>query len=380
MAKNNIELATRKPLKDKILYPFTVAGRAIKNVFYDMSVGIYNLFCKITGADKRKKVRSQKSYKIGEAIFVWALLAYPLLQFLVFYVGVNLNSILLSFQELEEYTVLVDGMATYATRWKWLSGSEFFSNFEKFFTELTEQIYMSTILTNSLTAYLVSTLIGLPLNLTFAYVIYKKVPCSGFFQVMLYVPQMVSSVVISLMFSKFISFSLPTFINDFLDLDTLLNVAPLQPDLLDDTSTGFGMNLFYSLWAGFGSQLILYAGAMSRIPDSLIEFGELEGITLFREFFNVVIPMVYSTITVFLVTGIAGIFSSQLALYNFYGEGANPVFRTFGYEFYVMVVGGNGKEEYPYASAAGLIFTLIVAPITLVGRHLLEKYGPTVEF
>ena len=90
--------------------------------------------------------------------------------------------------------------------------------------------------------------------------------------------------------------------------------------------------------------------------------------------------MVYSTITVFLVTGIAGIFSSQLALYNFYAGSANPVFRTFGYEFYVMVVNGKGKEDYPYASAAGLIFTLIVAPITLVGRHLLEKYGPTVEF
>lgn len=377
MAKFDVQYSQVKPsVKERMLSPFKKAWQAVKDFFYDASVNIHNTFCDMTGIKKRTKVRSQKSYKIGESIFVWGLLAYPLLQFLVFYVGVNLNSILLSFQE---YEIIDVGGGVWRESWSWLSGEHFFDNFKRFFEEMSTLPSMGIIVSNSLIAYAVSTLIGLPLNLVFAYIIYKKVPCSAFFQVMLYLPQMVSSVVISLMFSKFISSSFPMLINDVLNLDEIFGFEPIAKDLMANPATGFGMNLFYSLWAGFGSQLILYAGAMSRIPDSLIEFGELEGITLFKEFFHVVIPMVYSTITVFLVTGIASIFTNQLALYNFYAGGAAPAFRTLGYEFYVMVL-NDSKQDYPYASAAGLIFTLIVAPITLVGRHLLEKYGPTVEF
>ena len=134
------------------------------------------------------------------------------------------------------------------------------------------------------------------------------------------------------------------------------------------------INLFFGL--------ALMISSVCVTIDSLIEFGELEGISMFKEFFYVVIPMIYSTITVFLVTGIAGIFTNQLALYNFYAGGAIVPAQTIGYHYYVMVLGEDGSvmADYPYASASGLLFTLVVAPITLIGRHLLEKYGPNVEF
>lgn len=372
MAKNNLQISRGKSIADKIKYPFSVASATIKNAWYDLTVIITNFFRKLTGADKRTKTRSQKNRLIGESIFVWALLAYPLLQFCICYVGVNLNSILLSFKQ---YVLYETETGDIAYKWQLLPINDFFKNFKDFVYDMTNDITMGTIVSNSFVAYLVSTCIGLPLNLMFAYVIFKKVPASGFFQVMLYLPQMVSNVVISMMFSKFVGESLPNIMKYTFGVE-------MEANLMTAGDTIFGMNLFYAIWAGFGSQLILYAGAMSRIPVSLIEFGELEGITLLKEFWYVVIPMIYSTITVFLVTGIAGIFTNQLALYNFYGGGASFHAQTIGYHFYVMVLGEGSSTimDYPYASAAGLLFTLIVAPITLVGRHFLEKYGPTVEF
>jgi multiple sugar transport system permease protein len=177
------------------------------------------------------------------------------------------------------------------------------------------------------------------------------------------------------MFSKFLGESLPNL------CEYVLGISGVPKNLLTHPEYAFGVNLFYVVWIGFGSQLILYSGAMSRIPDSLIEFGELEGISLFKEFFHVVVPMIYSTITVFLVTGVSGIFTGQLALYNFYGKEADPDIRTLGYHFFIMVLGEEARYvDYPYASAAGLLFTFVAAPITLVARHLLEKYGPQVEF
>jgi hypothetical protein len=35
--------------------------------------------------------------------------------------------------------------------------------------------------------------------------------------------------------------------------------------------------------------------------------------------------------------------------------------------------------DYPYAAAGGLLFTLVVAPITIVTKSLLEKYGPSED-
>jgi ABC-type sugar transport system permease subunit len=280
---------------------------------------------------------------------------------------------LLSFKE---YVLvdLPDGNVKY--EWLWLNGERFFENFAMFIKDIAEEENMSILMKNSIIQYLVCLLIGMPLNIIFAYIIYKKIPASGFFQVILYLPQMVSSVVVSMMFSKFLGETFPNLCK------YMFGIEGVPKDLLTHPDTAFTVNLFYIVWVGFGSQLILYSGAMSRIPDSLIEFGELEGINLMKEFWYVVVPMVYITITVFLVTGIAGIFTSQLALYNFYAGSAPLEAKTLGYHFYVMVIGQGAQtmQDYPYASAAGVMFTIIVAPITLVGRHLLEKYGPTVEF
>lgn len=373
MAKNEFQYVPEKSLKDKIAYPFTVAWTAIKNFFYDISVILATYFRKIFGADKRSNETKTRSRKIGETIFVWAVLLYPLIQFTICYLGVNLNSILLSFKEYK----LVDlegGGVEY--QWLWLNSERFFENFAQFFKEIAEEENMALYMKNSIIQYLVCLLIGMPLNIIFAYVIYKKIPASGFFQVILYLPQMVSNVVVSMMFSKFLGETFPNI------CEYAFGISDVPKDLLTHPDTAFTVNLFYIVWVGFGSQLILYSGAMSRIPDSLIEFGELEGINLMKEFWYVVVPMIYSTITVFLVTGIAGIFSGQMALYNFYAAGAPVTARTIGYHFYIMVLGqgASSMADYPYASASGLIFTAIVAPITLVGRHLLEKYGPDVEF
>ena len=125
-------------------------------------------------------------------------------------------------------------------------------------------------------------------------------------------------------------------------------------------------------------QLILYSGAMSGIEQSVLEYGELEGISMFQEFWHVCIPLIFNTITVFLVTGVAGIFTNQLALFNFFGEGARADINTLGYFFYVKVISQTATDaDYVYASTAGILFSIIATPITLLAKYLLEKFGPS---
>ena len=117
------------------------------------------------------------------------------------------------------------------------------------------------------------------------------------------------------------------------------------------------------------------------IPDSIIEYGRLDGLTILQEFWHITLPLIYPTLTTMLVVSVSGFFTSQLSAYNFYGGNAPPGINTLGYYFFVQVVGGaSSSVDYPYASAMGLIFTGVAAPVTLLVKYLLERFGPNTEF
>ena len=296
------------------------------------------------------------SRRRGELAFFIALVAYPLAQFAVFYIGVNINSVLLAFQHFDTETA----------QFYFNGAGELFDNFASFLSDLRGNAAMITATLNSVILYVCTLCIALPLNLVFSFFLYKKVPAYGFFRVVLFLPQIISALVVSLMFRYFVENALTTVIGF---------------NLLTTKKTGFATIVFYNIWAGFGTQILIYTSAMTKIDDSLVEFGELEGISLLREFWQITLPLIFPTITIFLVAGIAGLFTNQAGLYNFYGGGARDDLQTLGYVFFVRIIRSDNASyaQYPYASAAGLLFTLVATPITLAVKYLLEKFGPSTE-
>ena len=69
--------------------------RKISDFFYDISVWIHNKMPK----PNKKKQKTLTTKRRNEAIFFTCLVAYPMIQFLIFYVAVNINSVLLAFQD-----------------------------------------------------------------------------------------------------------------------------------------------------------------------------------------------------------------------------------------------------------------------------------------
>ena len=60
-------------------------------------------------AQIRKKNLMKSKKNRGKTIFYWSVLAFPLLQFAIFYIGVNLNSFALAFQK---FNMDGDGLET----------------------------------------------------------------------------------------------------------------------------------------------------------------------------------------------------------------------------------------------------------------------------
>lgn len=299
----------------------------------------------------KKKLKDWK----GE-LFYWCLIALPLLQFLIMYVYVNFNSITMAFQTYDGIT----------DKWSWVG----FQQFEFVFRDIAKPGVLQVAIKNSLVSWLLG-YIGLPFGLLFAYYIYKKFPGGCFFRVILFLPSILSMNILMIIFKFYANDFLPTIINSIFKTSL--------PGFLSDPNYQFPSIMIFNIFMGFGLSVLMYTGAMTTISQSVIEAGQLDGVNALQEFGLLVLPQIVGTVSVFIVTGIAGIFTNQMNLYSLYFEAAEMHLYTVGYYLYRNVQQASSYAEYPYYAALGLLITAVIAPIVFGVRALFKKLDPMGE-
>ena len=298
--------------------------------------------------------------KTKRLLFYIAMITLPLIQFCIFYIGVNINSILISFKSYQ----FVDGV--YVETW---TG---FENFKNVIHDIMFDSLGLTALANSLYLWLAG-LGTMFLSLIFSFYIVKKMPGSELFKVLLFLPSIIPVMVSSIVFNFFVERAVP---------DVLLKLFQIKiTPPLSNLSTIFPSRVLLTVWCGFGTNVLMYVGAISRIPVEITEYVQIDGASKMREFFSITLPLIFPTISTFLVIGIAGIFTNQANLYNFFQYQADRSTYTLGYWMFVLIAEKSSNlTSYPYAAAMGVLLAMIAAPVTLVVRWLLEKFGPTTSY
>ena len=313
------------------------------------------------GFNEEKEVKKlPMSRATKRLIFYTLFMIYPCIHLLVFYVYANISALAMAFQE------YLPGTATqYEIKWVFLKNFETIIN-------LFSQAKHQEMIWNSLLLYVLRMAVGMTLALVFSYYVYKKFALSELFRVMLFMPTMISAVVLTLLFEYIIE-------------DVYMALSGAEYGLM--TTNKMEVVIFYNLWVGFGMNILMYSGAMSGINESISESAQLDGVNVLTEFFYITLPMIFPTVTTFIVMGISAIFTDQMALYTFFKEAAP--FQTIGYFIYVqsltsdLIPPSNVTTQdkiylsYSQISALGLMITALILPITLGVRNLLEKYGPS---
>ena len=319
-----------------------------------------------SGLLKSKRVYTRKQKRL---LFYTLMFALPILQFLLFYLYVNFNSIILAFTNSTPKQI---GYG-YDTSFTWGHISKAFKYF--FGAESGKMLW------NSFQLFICQIVVVTPLALLFSYYIAKEKPGAMFFRIMLYLPQVLSVVVLGVIFQYLVN---DVWIKVAQDLFEIENAEGL---LLTSSApkAQFYTTLLFTLWFSFGANVIIYTGAMSGVDQSVVESAQLDGVKPLQEFIYIYVPMIFSTVTTFVLTSLAGIFNNQMNLHLFFNNGARQEVNVFGYYFYRIAAkhventaGGNDMllEEL---AALGLIATCILVPITLLTRKLLQKYGPSVD-
>ena len=283
---------------------------------------------------------------------IWA---YPAVLFAIFYLGVNFNSFLLAFE-----TIDTAGNATFAG----------FGNFREVFRQFASNGLLTTALVNSLKMYIINLVISMPLYIIFAFYIFKKWFLSRTFRLIMMIPAIVSGFIMCLVFSQFIEFGVPNLMRTL--------TGNTFPQLLSHPDYAFGTTLFYMIWVSFSMSMIVYPNAMNAIDPEIFESARLDGSNPAQELWHIVLPNIYPTLSTFLITGIAGIFTNAGPLIEFYMYDPPPTVVNLGYWIFQQTTRNmNSYESYPLVAAIGLLMTLVSIPLTFTLKHYLDKFDPT---
>ncbi len=140
-----------------------------------------------------KKVYTQK------LIFYISVIGLPLIQFLVFWVYVNFNSLTLSFRE---FTIVNGELTSQFVGLKYMINA--------YQTLFTDPLFTYYCLRNSFVFYGISVLSGTIFSLCFSYYIYKRRKFSNFFKAILYLPAVTSGMVLTIIFKYFFAMGIPS--------------------------------------------------------------------------------------------------------------------------------------------------------------------------
>ena len=299
--------------------------------------------------------------EIGHFIFYIALLIIPILHFFVFYLYVNINSFVMAFQT---YTIRED-LGKIVTSW---AG---FKNFEDAWSYFSLYPYMFR---NSLIFIAIDLFISQPLAIIASYYIYKKKPCSGFFRTVLYLPQVLSSIVLGLLFKFVVEAAIPQMLQKWFGVVSSMSV-------LDNPSTQLYVMALFSVTMGFGVNVLLYSNAMGNVNPSNIESAQLDGANTVQILWHVILPKIWPTIVSLTIVILSQVFTSQFQVFNIYGENAQGM-ANIGYQIYVTSLKSNilgdksGYISYPALAAFGLTLTAIIVPVVFLTKYLMNRFGP----
>lgn len=303
------------------------------------------------------KIKGIQSMKCKRLIFYICALILPILQFCIFYFGVNISSFTLAFRNFDPFAN--DGKGG----WTWT----LWGNFAEVIDTFAGNSFMIGAIVRGILIYLIGQ-VTFFISIFLAYYIAKKFLFAKVFQVILFLPSIISGMVMILMYKYFVTEAVPFIVRALTGNEIV--------GLLDSTSytQTFVTIWFYTILTGLGGNILLFIGEMSNISPSIVEAAKLDGVNVRQDFFLIYLPLIWPTLATFIVLGLPGILTSDIGLYAFYGGNAPKQLMTLGYFMTIKTVGAT-NDTYPFLAAYGMIITAIMLPIVFGGRAILNKIG-----
>ena len=142
---------------------------------------------------------------------------------------------------------------------------------------------------------------------------------------------------------------------------------------LTDPSTALAAIAVVGIWAGLGTNIVIFLAGLQGIPDSVLEAADLDGAGPIRKFFSITIPLLSPSIFFVSVISVIGALQVFDLVYMMLGRSnpAMPNTRTIVYLFYEA---GFLDNQPGYAAAIACLLLAIILVLTVVQFRLQKKW------
>ncbi len=303
-------------------------------------------------------------------LFIASLLIVPLLHFLVFWLYINIETISLAFME-----------------WDFFSNTYKFAGIDNF----TEQFRQFKARPEHLNMF-INAFRAIPINIAclvlaviIGYAFSKHIRGERVFRVIFYLPSMISIVIQTLCYRYMFTYNPGMLQGPAAELLRMLGVnyngwetALSDPNVV---RTIWWLISIFCVWASAGINIILMASAMSRIPEEVIESAKLDGVGFWRELFQIHIPLIMPTISVFLINSMMAVSAFYIQPMLLTGDITGPrgVYNTVGWYMFNMAPIAQ-DSDMPQISTVGFILTVLVTILVIVVKKVTDKITPDVDF
>jgi len=219
----------------------------------------------------------------------------------------------------------------------------------KWYERLLSDEYFYLALKNNLWIVMISVFGQIPLGFFLAYVLYRGlVKARDFFQTMIYLPTVISTVVIGILWKSFFAphGGFPELMRIFRPgYEYSISDHPMIPVL------------FVILWMYTGMYMIIFIANLQKIDNTIIEAARIDGASEGQTLRYVILPALSGVIVVTAILAISGSLKSFDLIFIMTAGG--PANRTSVLSIYMYNKAFKGAPNYPLANAISTVMVLI---------------------
>lgn len=248
--------------------------------------------------------------------------------------------------------------------WSGVTETALFVGFKNYAALFTDKFFWNA-MWNSFKYSILYVPIQLALSLVLAYILNKVIKRgSVVFRTMLFLPVVTTTAVVGIVMT-FI-FGGTGVLNQMLSLFGATGV-----NWIGNAKSAMPVIVLIAVWKDIGTYMIYWLAALQSVPDDVYEAAKMDGANERQIMFRVVLPLlkpIGSIIAVLCLISSLKVFDLIQSMTKGGPFFATDVIPTFVYR--TAFSGSSGMPRIGYASAAALIFGLIVIIIGSVGKYL----------
>lgn len=219
------------------------------------------------------------------------------------------------------------------------------------FTKLAHDMKFLQSVQNTVLLIIVVSVITIVFAIVFAAILTReKIVGQNFFRTVFYIPNILSIVIISAIFSAIFD-AKNGLLNSILSLFKDKGSEPVY--WLGDQKIVIFSIAIAMIWQAIGYYMVMYMSSMASVPESVYESADIEGASRIHQFFALTIPLIWSnirtTLTFFIISNINLSFMIVRVMTSGGPDGSSEVFLSYMYKQAYT------NSSYGYGMAIGVV-------------------------